>query len=314
MLRLLLSEIKYQLKSKNFIIIPLALSLLFALAPVYVFVQSQMTYRGEYAADQTEVKADNSGLIYVDNAQGKSVKESQTDIDADYARVTQDKQQIALQAGDLNPARSLGFLLGFGVGAAGLYFSIVGALLSCTDYRKKAIKSKAVSYSRNRLLIAKQLSFLLVIIYSLVIALALNYALSSILYNCLPQSIRKISTALSSGLFTKGNWAIQGLGCLVAAILYGQFGFLCGFLFKNPIIGMVLPLIDDLFLPILGTYDPQNISATFMNAYVNPSGYYAVKQPLPGVQPAIAAIVLIGAFVVMVAISFIVNRRRSLYV
>jgi hypothetical protein len=257
MLRLFKSELRYQLYSWNFWVIPLVLA---ALMGFTIFM----------------------GLPY----------------------------DLAYMA----PSHALSLVLYDGIDLFLLVFLVIGALYACREHRRDTLKTKAVFHKRWQILLTKHLVLCLTIVWSLVIAVALCYIFTCILYWTQSGGAHTAIKGTLTALHSKGSLPLQLLGVLIVSLLSAGLGFFLGFLVRNPVPGVVVGMVYITpIVPLLGRYDPKNMLNLFQNHCFDNFGGYGGLQTLGKVNPWYAAGVLVFVVVVMLALEFVINHKRSYY-
>ncbi|MDR1016218.1 MAG: hypothetical protein LBL67_01945 [Coriobacteriales bacterium] len=261
----------------------------------------------------SESVAKGEQIVTTSSGKAQSSLDQQTALDSQKEEVVAARIKLGQQLYAVGPAHLLSYLCEFGMGLFGIYFAIVGALLACTDFRKKTLKAKAMRFSRGQLFIAKQLALVALLLFSMLVAIVLAYCLGNLFYLLVPKSYFAVPGLNLTDYPTQGNLAIWLGGDLAVALFYCQVGYFFAFILKNPIIGIALPLLRMLFIPTLGAYDPNNIQAVFANSYFDPYGSISLSKAVAPISPVVATCVVILVFVALLATEWVVNLKRGLY-
>ncbi len=192
-----------------------------------------------------------------------------------------------------------------------IIFGLYGWYISTYDYKHKTLKLKMLHSSPARILSAKFIASLIVIVFVMTITLVLSAIAGIIASIYLRNKIPVDSFAMIDQLDTS-SLLLQLLFALLLCALFTSIGFMLGTIFKVSLLPAILIFAYNLLLPIFGKYDLKNVIASVAHSIFSFKGQFQLVVPVPmSMVTALWTLLLFG--LLFVGTSFVLFQKQSKY-
>lgn len=201
-----------------------------------------------------------------------------------------------------------------------LVIMIAGIIVS-EEFNKGTIKLLLVKpYTRNKLLLAKFISVLIMIIFSIAVVIGMELIVGGIIFGydslSIPIMVYNFDTNSLQSFSIFAYLGIEILTELPKYILLATLAFACSTIFVNSPVAIAIPLLGYMSADIINALIIR-FKIQFMNVFVsmnwNFKEYLFGNLPtIEGMNAGISAIICLAYFVVMIIPTFIVFKRKNI--
>ena len=192
-----------------------------------------------------------------------------------------------------------------------LLFGIYACYVATYDFKHKTYKFTSVYSSQRNIIMGKMLSVIIVMIFTLAVAL-LVALIGSFIVNYLVAShipVEKYDLAVFN---YEQRTLLQILLSILIVCFYIIIGYTIAFLLKSMAIPTIAMLLYGLYVPILGAYDFSNIFSYFSHKIFTFTARFVMFEPKP-INEVIGITIPIISAIMLLKTTYVIAIKRSSY-